>query len=87
MARSTGCSGATGLGLIYFDYDDSGLCAPADDEFTAWLEGITTVVGSARCAVVPVMPGLGSLLLSILLAGFGARGLRRLSAVVENRRL
>ena len=58
-----------------FEYHDSGLCAPADEEFTAWLAGIFNAAG-ATCAVVPVLPGLGSLLLSLLLAALGVYGIK-----------
>ena len=65
-----------GVGLSTFTFDASQLCAPADDEFTAWLDGIFTASGS-RCAAVPVLPGLAHVLMSMLLAGLGAVGIRR----------
>ena len=71
-ATSDGCGG----GLSYFTFEASQLCAPADDEFTAWLDGIFGASGS-RCAAVPVLPGLAHVLMSLLLAGLGAVGIRR----------
>ena len=73
-------NGCNGVGIFQFNYGNTGLCAPADEEFTAWIAGIWRTTTDARCAAVPVLPGLGSLLLSLLLAGLGARGIRRLGS-------
>ena len=65
-----------GAGLHTFTFNSSELCAPADDEFTAWLEGIFNAAGP-RCAAVPALPGLAHVLMSLVLAGLGAIGIRR----------
>ena len=66
------------VGLNTFTFDSSELCAPADDEFTAWLEGIFNAAGP-RCAAVPALPGLAHVLMSLVLTGLGAIGIRRRS--------
>ena len=69
-------NGCDGVGLFTLTYQRSALCAPADEEFTAWLAGIFTTSG-ATCTAVPLLPAPASLLLSLLLSALGVCGVRR----------
>ena len=83
MLQIPTCATQDGCGLVglnQFSFESSELCAPADEEFTAWLEGIFSVTGP-RCAAVPALPGFGHVLMSLLLAGLGAIGIRRRGSV------
>ena len=60
---------------------NAGLCAPADDDFQAWLETLDGFRGET-CAeeAVPALPAAGLLVAMLLASGIGAGLLRRRGA-------
>ncbi len=47
----------TNLKLDYFSYNNTGVCAPSDPAFQAWLQSIPKVVGNGRICGNPPPPG------------------------------